>query len=303
MMKMTTEQDYRRRIARVIAAILADPAAPHTVESLAEVAHLSAFHFHRIYRGMAGETVADTVKRLRLAQAAGHLLEGRATVTAVALDAGYESPQAFARAFRGFAGLSPSAYQQRQKELAMAGDGPFSAASPGPSGETAGLPVMVREFEPLDAVCLLHDGPLATIRQTFRDLFRRLAKAGIGSADLRRIGIGFGDPAEKEGFRYLAGVVAEPDWPLPVGVSRHPVPGGTYGVYRLVGPYDLIAPTFQALFGGWLPRSGFLPDDRPAVEIYVEGPPSVSPDRFVTDLLIPIREGGVLFSPILERKS
>ncbi|NMV42257.1 helix-turn-helix transcriptional regulator, partial [Ralstonia insidiosa] len=44
-MNPRTIRDYHRRIARVIEAILADPAAPHTVQSLAEVAHLSPFHF------------------------------------------------------------------------------------------------------------------------------------------------------------------------------------------------------------------------------------------------------------------
>ncbi|WP_267914164.1 hypothetical protein [Paraburkholderia nemoris] len=40
MMKSSTERDYRRRIARVIEAILVEPGARHTLESLAAVAHL-----------------------------------------------------------------------------------------------------------------------------------------------------------------------------------------------------------------------------------------------------------------------
>ena len=47
-MKSGTEWDRRRRIARVVAAIVAEPSAPHTVESLSAIAHLSPFHFHRI---------------------------------------------------------------------------------------------------------------------------------------------------------------------------------------------------------------------------------------------------------------
>ncbi|NYH27876.1 AraC-like DNA-binding protein [Paraburkholderia bryophila] len=54
MMKASTELDYRRRIARVIEAILLEPGAPHTLDSLAAVAHLSPYHFHRIYRALYG---------------------------------------------------------------------------------------------------------------------------------------------------------------------------------------------------------------------------------------------------------
>lgn len=62
MMKPSTERDYRRRIARVVEAILLEPGAHHTLESLAAVAHLSPFHFHRVYRALTGESVVETVQ-------------------------------------------------------------------------------------------------------------------------------------------------------------------------------------------------------------------------------------------------
>jgi AraC family transcriptional regulator len=95
-MKPSTERDYARRIARVIEAIVADPGAPHTVDSLAAVAHLSPYHFHRIYRALTGESIAATVQRVRLAQAAHGLARADDSVTSIALEAGYDSPQAFA---------------------------------------------------------------------------------------------------------------------------------------------------------------------------------------------------------------
>lgn len=56
-MKPSTERSYAQRIARVVEAIVADPGAPHTVESLAAVAHLSPYHFHRIYRALTGRAL------------------------------------------------------------------------------------------------------------------------------------------------------------------------------------------------------------------------------------------------------
>ena len=292
-MKPTTERDYRQRIARVIEAILTDPAAPHTVDSLASVAHLSPYHFHRIYRALTGESIAETVQRLRLAQAAHRLTEANVPVSTIALDVGYESPQAFARAFRGFTGVSPSAFQTRQRQLAASGtesrahrqtvqpDDTKTAESDLPIVELSRLP-------PIDALCLRHEGPPSTIGQTFRTLLKMLRCDGPSARDQRLIGICSGDPEEHGSFRYLAGII--PATPIeaiaPIEAVR--VEGGLYAVHRLVGPHALIASTFRAMFGGWLPRSGYEPDDRPALEIYRTPPLSGTREERVTDLMIPL---------------
>ena len=291
-MKTSTEHDYHRRIARVIEAILEDPAAPHTVESLASVANLSPFHFHRIYRALTGEGLAETVQRLRLARAARRLNDAGASVTEVALDAGYESPQAFARAFRGFAGLSPREFQVRQRVLSSpSGAGDSADVQPSQRTENAAPRVDLVDLAPVEVLCLPHKGPAANISQTFRKLLLSLYDDHPSRNGVGQIGIGYGDPEQPSGFRYLAAVVTpRPINPVP-GLRIKTLEGGLYAMHRLVGPYALIAPTFQVLFGGWLPRSGYLPDDRPALEFYRSAPQARARNDFVTDLMIPVREG------------
>ncbi|MDB0567236.1 GyrI-like domain-containing protein [Ralstonia solanacearum] len=277
-MKPSTAHSYGQRIARVVEAILANPGAPHTVESLAAVAHLSPYHFHRIYRALTGESVAATVQRVRLARAAHRLTGAGEPVSAVALDVGYDSPQAFARAFRGFAGVSPSAFHARQQSLSSAQTG-------------TGVPhVELIELAPIGVVCLRHDGPVATIGQTFRTLMRTLPAGPTLPGTPDRIGICRGDPELRDTFRYDAAAVPPAHGLPPDSLERARIEGGLYACHRLVGPYALIAPTFEALFGNWLPHSGYAPDDRPALEFY-RSPPSPTQRRdCVTDLLIPLRK-------------
>lgn len=275
-MKTNTERDYRHRITRVIAAILADPAAPHTVDSLAAVAHFSPFHFHRIYRGIMGESIAQTVQRLRLAQAAHRLTIADEFVTAIALDVGYESSQAFARAFRGLTGVSPSGFQARQRFLA------------GPATPAMQEHVDIIELPAAAALCLRHDGPIATVGQTFRKLLRLQCSGGVSMLSPRIIGICAGDPEESGAFCYHAGLVPVAPLAPAAGVESLPVAGGLYARHRLIGPHELIAPTFRALFGGWLPRSGYEPDNRPALEFYNTSHTTAARKDYVTDLLIPI---------------
>jgi AraC family transcriptional regulator len=290
-MKPTTERDYRRRIARVIEAILIDPGAPHTLDSLAAVAHFSPYHFHRIYRALTGESIVETVQRVRLAQAAHRLTDTAGSVTEVAIDAGYESPQAFARAFREFAGVSPSSFQMRQRRLGALSADPGKYAARGVHRDSPVLPsVELTELPPIDVVCLRHVGPIATIGQTFRTLLRTLQCDGPAAQAQRMIGICCGDPEEGESFRYLAGIVPSAPVESAGAIERSRIEGGLYAAHRFVGPYALIAPTFRALFGGWLPQSGYEPDDRPALEIYRNPPLSGMRHECVTDLMIPIRK-------------
>ncbi|MFM0736130.1 GyrI-like domain-containing protein [Paraburkholderia xenovorans] len=297
-MKPSTERDYRRRIARVIETILLEPGAPHTLESLADVAHLSPYHFHRIYRALAGESVVETVQRLRLAQAAQRLTDATPSVTVVAHDAGYNSPQAFARAFRGFTGVTPSEFRARQRLLAAPAcaqrlaDHATDAAQAIASPLSALPPVELTEIAPLDVLCMRHEGPIATIGQTFRDLMTLLRCDEHAGLD-RRVGICMRDPGAYERFRYRAGIVV-PSGGLtvepPDGIESIRLEGGLYATHRLIGPYALIAPTFCALYHGWLPQSGFARDHRPALELYRNPPGAGSQHECVTDLMIPIRK-------------
>ena len=80
---------------------------------LAERAALSPLHFHRIFRGMLGETPLELHRRLRLERAAWRLRTAGARVTHVAFEAGYETHESFTRAFRDAYGTSPSEFRER----------------------------------------------------------------------------------------------------------------------------------------------------------------------------------------------
>jgi len=277
-MKPRTRQGYHHRIAKVIETILADPGGEHTVESLASIACMSAFHFHRIYRAMTGESIAETVRRVRLAQAARALGESGQAVTSIALDAGYDSPQAFSRAFRQFAGVSPVMFQERHHALTRAKEASLSSQ------------VRITDVPASRALALRHEGPVETIGHTWRRLGAMLRDAVPLERMLGRVGMSIGDPEGGDSFVYHACVLTGPSEPPVAGLEPMAIAGGCYASYRLVGSYGLIAATYRAMFGGWLPRSNHEFDDRPALAFYRS--PWVHGDRAdcVTDVMIPIKE-------------
>jgi AraC family transcriptional regulator len=266
-------------MARVVAAIAADPMASHRLEDLAAIAHFSPFHFHRLYRSLIGETVVDTVRRMRLARAATLLAETGRSVTDIALEAGYDSPQAFTRAFRQYTGLSPREFQKKIQVIADKERAPDDRRSP------ARPQAQLIEQGAMRVQALRHRGPLGTIPHTHRHLHQL-----IGTHPFRQwLGIAHGDPEAGDDFYYFAAAELVDEPPVSAEVELIDIPAGCYASHALIGPYTQINATISALYSLWLPYSGYEPDDRPLLEIYRNSPRDTAPEQLHTDLLIPVR--------------
>ena len=81
---------------------------PIDYEELGRVSFSSPFHFQRVFSILCGYTVGEYIRNRRLSLAGTELAAGRGKVIDVAAKYGYDSPDAFARAFQKFHGLSPS---------------------------------------------------------------------------------------------------------------------------------------------------------------------------------------------------
>src|SRR5688572_18326452 len=99
---------YSERIQRVVDYLAEHLDKELDLETFARVACFSPYHFHRIYRGLLGETVTETVRRLRLQRAAIDLLDRELSIDRVAGRAGYASQAAFTRAFCAEYGEPPA---------------------------------------------------------------------------------------------------------------------------------------------------------------------------------------------------
>lgn len=81
---------------------------PLPVTELAERVKLSSYYFHRMFKAAFGEPIGSYIRRARLILAADHLLETDRSVMDIALECGFSSPQALAKALKKQTGLTPS---------------------------------------------------------------------------------------------------------------------------------------------------------------------------------------------------
>lgn len=86
-----------------------------TLTRLAEIACFSPFHYHRVFQAMVGESVMDYVRKRRLTYAAERLFYTDEKVIDIALDAGFQYPESFNRAFKKFYRVSPSRYRDSKR--------------------------------------------------------------------------------------------------------------------------------------------------------------------------------------------
>jgi AraC family transcriptional regulator len=111
-LRASTREEVYRRLLRGRDFLLASLSDPIRLKDVAEAANLSPFHFHRSFARVFRETPHQYLTRHRLEMAAGLLRSTDMSVTAVGLEAGFESVAAFSDRFRRYHGKSPMGYRR-----------------------------------------------------------------------------------------------------------------------------------------------------------------------------------------------
>lgn len=105
--------DYNKSIQTSIAYIESHLQDPISVADVAKKAGYSPYHFHRVFLQEVGLSLSEYIKRRRLCFAAKTLLHTDTPVIEVAFSCGFESQEAFTRAFKRLYGLPPARYRTR----------------------------------------------------------------------------------------------------------------------------------------------------------------------------------------------
>ena len=104
----STTAGYHQAVERVIEVMHQRMTEDWTLESLAELAWMSPYHFNRVFHRMTGLPPGQFLAALRLERAKRLLLTTERSVTEVCLDVGYASLGSFTSRFTQMVGLSPT---------------------------------------------------------------------------------------------------------------------------------------------------------------------------------------------------
>lgn len=298
-MKPATQSFYTDAVQRVIEHVATHLDEALELDTLASQACLSRFHFHRVFRGMVGETPMELVRRLRLERAAWRLLHTDRPVTAIAYDAGYETHEAFTRAFRDCYAKPPSEFRLRKSariELAAPCGVHFSQDAripqfiPRDSGGRT-MQVSITSQPELRVGTVRHIGPYMQINEAFARLGELAQPARLFEQPGAMMVALFHDdpdsvPADR--LRSDAAVVVARGTPLPEGLTEQRIPAGEYASTTHVGPYEQLGDAWARFMGEWLPASGRRMADGPSYEIYHNTPMDTPRETLRTEIRIPL---------------
>lgn len=232
-----------------------------TLNQLAQVAHVSLYHFARVFRALTGDSAMNYVRRRRLSHAVELLREQpRLTVLAVALQCGFGSHEGFTRAFAKQYGMSPVTYRRNADTLRLPIHRRFTM-----SDAVSSTPALVPTFETRPAFlavgCAGEFKPLATMDisalwGTFAprmgEISHRVGHSTYGICF--PMGEGTRDP---EQFTYIAAVQTSNLDDIPDGMTGVSMPACEYAVFTHntgIGPQ--LGVTMRYIFGEWLAKSG-----------------------------------------------
>jgi AraC family transcriptional regulator len=297
-MRSSTRQSYIECVTAAVEALAINLDAPPALTDLAAEACLSPFHFHRIFRGMVGESPGEFVRRLRLERAAYRLMASPDPITEIAFEAGYQAHEAFTRAFRAAYNRSPRECRHGrhlQIELASTSGVHFNPRGEVPTfvpRDTGGkdMHVDIIDRPAMRMATLRHIGPYNQISATFGRLCEVAAPAGLFREGALVLAVYHDDPESTppSELRSDAAILLVEDTPCPQGLVEQTLPGGAYARYSHIGPYEQLGDVWARFMGEWLPNSGYRMGEGTTYEIYMNDPEEVPPSEIHTDLYIPV---------------
>jgi AraC family transcriptional regulator len=291
--------EYAERMHRVQAHIDEHIDQPLDLSRLAQVAHFSAFHFHRLFAAWMGETLGDYLRRRRLEVAAMRMIaQPRLPVLTVALSVGWGSGEAFARAFKTRFGCSPSVWRaQRKNDQALRNPDQAMTRTPAddglssqPSSEFA-MQVQLIDRAPARIAYRRHVGPYGAPIHAF---WMNEVAPWMQTHQLYgrpRYGISHDDPSitEPAQCRYDAAVEVDAAFVPGAGAFVTTLPGGRYASMPFFGDSRQIGLAWQSLLRDWLAGSGLQLDARPCFEHYApDARYEPETGRFACDIVIPV---------------
>jgi AraC family transcriptional regulator len=286
---MSKASEYAERFNRVFDYIDRHLGDALTVEQLSEIANFSKFHFHRQFSAYAGISVFRYIQLMRLKRASYRLVfNAQARIIDIALEAGFESPESFSRAFKNTFGQTPSQFRAHPQWK------PWKSRYQLPRHERRQtMEVKIVDFDRTMVAVLEHRGPPELVNDSARRFieWRKQSKHSPVATN-RTFGIAYDDPAttEPERFRFdICGSVAEEIPPNPQGVVNKVIPEGRCAVVRHFGAHDKLGESAYYLCRQWLPDSGEELRDFPLFFHYLSLLHDTGEHALVTDVYLPLK--------------
>lgn len=266
------------------------------IEDVAESTGYSHYHLSRLFHVVLGESLSNYIKKRRMAVSAKDLLYTEKRVLDLAMENGFQSSEAFSRAFKAIYGVSPAYYRSNQQDMFI-------------GSKKVLKPELIRHIDKnitvkpkIVSMCEVNTaGFLQKINiknNSLPELWNRLRKIqnqipnvlsdnkGYGICDTK---LSFYDEGKDVMFRYLVGVGVSSYDRLPENLARKTLKAGKYAVFTHTGSLSNISKTYDYIWGTWFLSTKEQLDSREDFELYDQRYLGFNHPDTEVDIYIPIR--------------
>ncbi|MEN2767571.1 AraC family transcriptional regulator [Ornithinibacillus xuwenensis] len=264
-----------------------------TIDDIAAIACMSKFHFQRMFSMLTGFTVSEYIRNRRITKAAQELVNTDYKVIDIAMKYGYESPEAFTKAFRRIHGISPTAAKKNSQALKAYPKLSFQIQLKGDVEMDYKLVkkeafTVVGKSIRTSTIGGENNRKIAAYwnESNSNGLSKELAN---NCGPLGLLGICMEFDKQQENITYMIGAEKNME-SLPTDWEEREIPAATWAVFPVRGAMpDAIPYVWNRIFSEWFPATGYEHAGGPEMEVYVsdEDPSSVD---YYSEIWIPIKK-------------
>ena len=299
-------QEYRRRICTAMNFISHNLQTELTLDEIAQVAHFSKFHFHRLFNSMVGETVGEFNKRLRVEGAARTLIHDPSIdITRLSQNFCFSSSQNFARSFKQHFGVTPSGFKkENSNQRHIISNTGHSLQNPTLYDENTvnwqdSSPNTQHEYdvsiEQIDKIEVAYTRRLGAYgfegcSQAYNKLIPWAISRGL-IMDEKIIGVIWDNSnvTAEENCRYDACITIPTGFVNSGDMALQTLAQGTYAVFKTAIINNDFDTPWKNIMGDWLPKSGYVPDDLPCYEIVMQSGHDNPQGKWLIAMHVPIK--------------
>jgi AraC family transcriptional regulator len=286
---------YIQRLMTLLDHLDAHTEQDFSLVELSQLACLSRFHFHRQFTAFVGMTPGQYCRALRFRRVARQLVFRQLSITDIAFAQGYESLEAFSRAFKDYTGQSPGSFRKTPDwQIWHQLDQPLIEMRKQrmqASLDQEKYCVELSELPSIKLAVLEHRGPEYLLGKTIQEFIAWRKQYQLSPANHRTFNLIYEDPASlPEGdFRLHLAVEIKGDYPQDMGrLTMITIPAGVYASIEHRGNDQGLEAAVRYLYQQWLPESTYELRDFPLFFERVKFFPDVAEHQAQTRIYLPL---------------
>lgn len=263
---------------------------------ISQIAQCSEYHFKRMFSFLAGVSLSEYIRRRRLTLAALDLKDKNMKIIDTAVKYGYNSADAFSRAFYHMHGVLPSEARNENAQLKAYPQMTFQLSIKG----GCEMNYRIIEKEPFRLVGFMKRVPVIfegvnpeilkmTELLTPESVRKLKAISNIEPAGIISASANFSD-GRMEGkgeLDHYIGVATSNE--QSDGFEVLTIDSGTWAVFESVGPFpETLQNVWGRIYSEWFPSSGYEAAEGPEI-LWNESPDTLNPN-YRSEIWIPVRK-------------